>query len=114
MRWPRPSALKHAARLDDICSTMSLAATREDSVTPEAAPAASADTAPKRILFVDEKPDAFEGLKAAMRPLGTRWRLEFAAGGDEALAALAERPADVLIAEEQMSAMDGVTLRPGP
>ncbi|MGH2872428.1 MAG: HDOD domain-containing protein [Solirubrobacteraceae bacterium] len=87
---------------------MSVAAMRDDPApdagVPESAPA------PRRILFVDDHPETFEGLREAMRPAGPGWHVEFAAGGEAALTVLDERPADVLVTEEQMAAMDGVTL----
>jgi len=76
--------------------------------TPLTAP--PADTATKRILFVDRRRDTFEGLREALRPSGALWQVEYAAGGDEALALIDEAPADVVVADEQLTAMDGVTL----
>ncbi|HEY5430358.1 MAG TPA: response regulator, partial [Solirubrobacteraceae bacterium] len=90
---------------------MSLAATRDDGVAPQThliAPAA--DTATKRILFVDRRRDTFEGLREALAPSGALWQVEYAAGGDEALALIEQAPADVVVADEQLTAMDGVTL----
>ncbi|MGH2916497.1 MAG: HDOD domain-containing protein [Solirubrobacteraceae bacterium] len=95
---------------------MSLAVPRDDDLAsgpprPEiVSPAPRLSPAPRRILFVDDRPETFEGLREAMRSSGSAWEVEFAGGGDEALAALAERPADVLVAEENMALMDGVTL----
>ncbi|MGH2877412.1 MAG: HDOD domain-containing protein [Solirubrobacteraceae bacterium] len=94
---------------------MSVAATRDEGAPGETEPAPSIPPVPaerrrRRVLFVDDRPDTFEGLREAMRPSGTGWELEFALGGDEALATLAEEPVDVLIVEEEMEAMDGVTL----
>ena len=85
---------------------MSVAATRGLG----AASNASAEAAPKRILVVDDKPDTFEDLKAALAPSGTAWQMEYAGGGDAALAALEREPVDVVIAEDQMASMDGVAL----
>jgi putative nucleotidyltransferase with HDIG domain len=85
---------------------MSVAATRGLG----AASNASAEAAPKRILVVDDKPDTFEDLKAALAPSGTAWQMEYTGGGDAALAALEREPVDVVIAEDQMASMDGVAL----
>ena len=88
-----------------------MAATRDDGVAPQTpliAPAA--DTATKRILFVDRRRDTFEGLREALAPSGALWQVEYAAGGDEALALIEQAPADVVVADEQLTAMDGVTL----
>jgi HD-like signal output (HDOD) protein len=85
---------------------MSLAATRD----PNSALGTSAEAAPKRILFVDDKPDTFGALQAALRAHGRSWEVEYASGGEAALAALAQEPVDVLITEEQIGSTDGVTL----
>ncbi len=65
---------------------------------------------PKRILFVDDEPDLLESLREALRPFRRSWRVDFARGGDAALAALAQEPADVVIADMHMPGMDGATL----
>ncbi|MGH2894931.1 MAG: HDOD domain-containing protein [Solirubrobacteraceae bacterium] len=85
---------------------MSLAATRDLQSTL----GTSAEEAPKRILFVDDRPDTFGALKEALGSPGPSWQVEYASGGEAALAALAQDPVDVLVAEEQMASMDGVTL----
>jgi putative nucleotidyltransferase with HDIG domain len=85
---------------------MSVAATRD----LEASLAASPEAAPKRILFVDDSPDTFVDLQEALASTGSAWHVEHAPGGDAALAALERAPVDVLVAEDQMGAMDGVTL----
>jgi putative nucleotidyltransferase with HDIG domain len=85
---------------------MSLAATRD----PESTLATSAEEAPKRILFVDARPETSGALQEALRSQGERWHVEYAAGGEAALAALAQKPVDVVVAEEQMAPMDGVAL----
>lgn len=86
---------------------MSLAATRDDLTADSGDPSSVSG---RRILFVDSQPETFEGLREAMRPSGPGWEVEFAAGGEAALASLEQQPADVLVAEEQMIPMDGVTL----
>ena len=85
---------------------MSLAATRD----PHSTLGTSAEAAPKRILFVDDKPDMFGALQEALSGPGGSWQVQYAAGGEAALAALAHHPVDVVVAEEQMAPMDGVTL----
>jgi putative nucleotidyltransferase with HDIG domain len=85
---------------------MSLAATRDLQSTL----GTSAEAAPKRILFVDNKPDTSGALQKALHADPGSWQVEYAAGGEAALAMLAQDPADVLVAEEQMAPMDGVTL----
>jgi HD-like signal output (HDOD) protein len=85
---------------------MSLAATRD----PHSNLGTSADEAPKRILFVDDKPDMFGALQEALHGPGGSWQVQYAAGGEAALAALTQAPVDVVVVEEQMAPMDGVTL----
>jgi putative nucleotidyltransferase with HDIG domain len=85
---------------------MSLAATRD----PKSTLGTSAEEAPKRILFVDDKPDTFSALQKALSSHGRSWEVEYASGGEAALAALAQEPVDVLIVEEQIGSTDGVTL----
>lgn len=55
---------------------MSLAATSDAGVVPETRWRASADSAAKRILFVDDKPDTFESLREAMSPSGPSWQVD--------------------------------------
>lgn len=85
---------------------MSLAATRDLNGTL----GTSAEEAPKRILFVDDKPDMFGPLQEALGGPGGSWQVQFAAGGEAALATLAQDSVDVVVVEEQMSPMDGVML----
>jgi putative nucleotidyltransferase with HDIG domain len=85
---------------------MSLAATRD----PHSTLGTSAEEAPKRILFVDDKPDMFGALQEALHGPGGPWQVRYAPGGEAALAALAQDPVDVVVVEEQMAPMDGVTL----
>jgi putative nucleotidyltransferase with HDIG domain len=85
---------------------MSLAVTRD----PQSTLGASADGATKRILFVDDTPDTFGALQEALDAHAGSWQVDYAPGGEAALAALADAPVDVVVAEEQIGAMDGVTL----
>ena len=89
---------------------VSEATTGEDGCAPDANARPTAAPAPKRILFVDDEPALLEGLKDALRPFRRAWRVDFVSGGENALAALAEEPADVVIADMHMPGMDGVTL----
>jgi PleD family two-component response regulator len=72
---------------------MSVAATRD----LRAPSNASAEEPPKRILFVDDGPETFADLKEALARSGTAWRVEYAAGGDAALATLQREPVDVVM-----------------
>ncbi|HZR99600.1 MAG TPA: response regulator [Chloroflexota bacterium] len=64
----------------------------------------------KRILFVDDEPQMLSGLQRLLRPQRHEWDMTFAAGGEQALVALAETPCDVIVTDMRMPGMDGVTL----
>src|SRR5271170_2657624 len=64
----------------------------------------------KRILFVDDDPDLLMGLKLALRPMRTKWEMEFASGGEEALQVLALRPFDAVVSDMRMPGMNGAEL----
>ncbi len=64
----------------------------------------------KRILFVDDEPKVLEALQRMLRPMRHEWELAFADGGVAALAALAEKPFDVVVTDMQMPGMDGARL----
>lgn len=70
----------------------------------------SAERARKRILFVDDQPEYLNRLHDALNPFGRLWRVDFAAGGEQALASLENDPADVVISSMQMAEMDGASL----
>jgi putative nucleotidyltransferase with HDIG domain len=89
---------------------MSLAAERDEDVLGAPAPSTSSDPAAKRVLVVDLRPEGYEQLRATMTAAGPPWRIEFASSGEAALDALVSEPADVVIADEQLAEMDGVTL----
>lgn len=62
------------------------------------------------ILFVDDDPNVLQGLKRLLHHKRQDWRLNFANGGAEALAAMASAPVDVLISDMRMPEIDGATL----
>jgi putative nucleotidyltransferase with HDIG domain len=86
---------------------MSLAAARDEDALEGTARAA--DAGPKRILFIDTRPEVSGKLQETMRAAG-RWDVDFVSTGEQALEALANDPADVIIADEHLAPMDGVTL----
>jgi HD-like signal output (HDOD) protein/ActR/RegA family two-component response regulator len=63
-----------------------------------------------RILFVDDEPAFLDSLKHVMRRFRGVWRVDFASSGVEALAALADEPADVVISDMRMPGIDGAAL----
>lgn len=62
------------------------------------------------VLFVDDEQPILDGLRNVLRPDRRRWELRFALGGEQALAAMAERPADVVVTDMRMPGMDGLAL----
>lgn len=64
----------------------------------------------KRILFVDDEPRVLDALQRLLRPQRHHWEMVFVTSGEAALAALAERPFDVIVSDMRMPGMDGATL----
>jgi HD-like signal output (HDOD) protein len=64
----------------------------------------------KRILFVDDESKVLEGLRRMLRSQRHEWRMEFAAGGAEALDRLAAAPFDVVVTDMRMPGTDGAEL----
>ena len=67
-------------------------------------------TNPFTVLFVDEEPHMQNALKRSFRHMRTAWDLRFATSPDEAMQALARRPADVLVCAMQFSGRSGLDL----
>ena len=63
-----------------------------------------------RLLFVDDEPALLNGLRKVLYADRARWDLRFAQGGAEALARLAEQPAEVVVTDMRMPDMDGLAL----
>jgi len=63
-----------------------------------------------RILFVDDEPRVLEGLEGLLRKHRRRWTMEFVAGGERALEAIALRPFDVVVTDLKMPKVDGFAL----
>jgi len=64
----------------------------------------------KRILFVDDEPMVLTGLQRSLRPMRAEWEMVFAAGGDEALAAMDRQAFDIIVTDMRMPGMDGAQL----
>src|SRR5277367_3175150 len=60
-----------------------------------------------RILFVDDEPSVLNAMRRTLHHMRGEWQMEFADGGEAALAELAKVPADVLITDMRMPGMDG-------
>lgn len=61
-----------------------------------------------RVLFVDDEQDVLDGLRDLLRKERGRWELVFCAGGDAALAAIAQGPPfDVVVCDMRMPKLDG-------
>ncbi len=61
-----------------------------------------------RILLVDDEPSIPASLRIALRK--EPWDVAIASSGEQALEMLAKQPAEVVISDERMPAMDGATL----
>lgn len=64
----------------------------------------------KRILFVDDEPMVLSGLERSLRSMRKQWEMEFAAGGQQALEALARASFDVIVTDMRMPKIDGAEL----
>jgi len=62
------------------------------------------------ILFVDDQKEVLDDLRRMLRAYRRDWTMEFCAGGEQALAALAADPFDVVVTDLQMPGMDGAEL----
>jgi putative nucleotidyltransferase with HDIG domain len=76
---------------------------------PEACVPGREDATP-RILFVVDEPGLLDDVMDGLRRYRPAWRVECVGDGAAALAALADRPAEVVIADMQMPGMDGATV----
>lgn len=63
-----------------------------------------------RVLFVDDEPHLLAALRRMLRPERERWDVRFASSGAEALALLAQEPADAIVSDLRMPGMDGADL----
>ena len=62
------------------------------------------------ILFVDDEPRILGGLRRMLRTHRDRWDMSFAEGAEAALAALRDRPCDVIGSDYRMPGMNGAQL----
>ena len=64
----------------------------------------------RRILFVDDEPNALDGLRRLLRFLRQEFELCFAESGEKALQLFEERTFDVVVSDMRMPGMDGADL----
>ena len=64
----------------------------------------------KRILFVDDDPIILAGLRNLFRKDRVRWDMVFALSGEAALDEAGKQPFDVVVSDQGMPGIDGVTL----
>jgi HD-like signal output (HDOD) protein/CheY-like chemotaxis protein len=64
----------------------------------------------RSIVFVDDEENLLSGLRRSLRHKRAAWDMRFAPGGEQALAMLAERAADVVVSDMKMPRMDGAQL----
>lgn len=63
-----------------------------------------------RVLFVDDEPAVLSVLRVILRTVSAEWEPGFAASGEQALAAMAQHPYDVVISDMRMPGMNGAQL----
>jgi putative nucleotidyltransferase with HDIG domain len=63
-----------------------------------------------RILFVDDETEVLEGLKVRLRQKRQQWKMTFACGPKEAMAALEKEPFNIVVSDLRMPEMDGAEL----
>lgn len=68
------------------------------------------EPAKKRVLFVDDEPNVLAGLRTLLRRYRNQWEMTFCGSGEEALAAFAEKPFDVIVSDLRMPRMNGAEL----
>jgi len=62
------------------------------------------------ILFVDDEKNILQGLRRMLRGLRDEWEMDFAEGGEAALAKLSEQSVDVVVTDMKMPGMNGAEL----
>lgn len=63
-----------------------------------------------RILFVDDEPRVLDGLRRMLRSMRNEWDMIFVTGPQEAMAAMEEKAADVVVSDMKMPGMNGAAL----
>jgi len=60
-----------------------------------------------RLMLVDDEERVLQGMQRSLYSLGVTWDIAFATSAEEALRQLEQAPADVVVADMRMPAMDG-------
>jgi len=63
-----------------------------------------------QVMFVDDESRVLSGIERALMMQDNEWECRFASSGQEALAMLEEKPADVVVSDMRMPFMDGAEL----
>ena len=64
----------------------------------------------KNLLFVDDEPKVLQGLQRQLYNMRAEWKMTFLDSGPQALEYLAANPADVIVTDMMMPAMNGAQL----
>ena len=64
----------------------------------------------RQILFVDDDPLVLQGLRRMLYSMRDRWDMEFADGGEKALALLAQKHFQAIVSDMRMPGMNGAEL----
>ncbi len=62
------------------------------------------------VLFVDDDENVLRGLRRMLHPMRGSWEMEFVDSAEKALAAMAEKPFDVIVSDLRMPGVDGAEL----
>ncbi len=65
---------------------------------------------PSTVLFVDDDENVLMGLRRMLHPMRASWEMVFVDSAEKALAAMAERPFDVVVSDLRMPGVDGAEL----
>ncbi len=60
-----------------------------------------------RVVFVDDDVNVLQAMRRSMHGMRHEWHMEFLPSGADALASLAQSPADVIVSDMRMPGMDG-------
>lgn len=62
------------------------------------------------VLFVDDDENVLRGLRRMLHPMRESWEMEFVDSAEKALAAMEEKPFDVIVSDLRMPGVDGAEL----